>query len=217
MRFCFAGFLLLSSSVNIADIKRCSRAKVSTCFSANFPVTINILTSANSGTVSLERNCCHSSRQTAGDVSSSMGVFTKNKGLSWEQNPTDLIKSVITTFHVYEFGPLGNRLVVGTQMQGAYYIGNFEEFSPVKEQPLATIPEVRLSPNPASDHITIEIEKESNDCRIDLYDLCGSNVGTFNVNGGRSTVRTDNLSSGVYTMRVQYGNKTASKTIAIIK
>jgi len=146
------------------------------------------------------------------------GVFvSKNKGLSWEQNPTDLIKSVITTFHVYEFGPLGNRLVVGTQMQGAYYIGNFEEFSPVKEQPLATIPEVRLSPNPASDHITIEIEKESNDCRIDLYDLYGSNVGTFNVNGGRSTVRTDNLSSGVYTMRVQYGNKTASKTIAIIK
>lgn len=146
------------------------------------------------------------------------GVFvSKDKGNSWHQNPTDLVKSVVNTFLIYEHSPVETRLVAGTQMQGAFYIYNFEEFSSVDEQPIVNIPEVHLSPNPASDHITVELDNESTDCTITLYDLYGSSVGNYSIVGRQSIINTDQLSSGVYTLRVQYGNRTASKTVAIIK
>lgn len=89
--------------------------------------------------------------------------------------------------------------------------------SSVDEQLLASIPEVRLSPNPASDHITVELDNESNDCTITLFDLYGSNVGTYRLDGRRSTINTDHLSSGVYTLRVQYGGRIASTSMTIIR
>ncbi|MFN8360252.1 MAG: T9SS type A sorting domain-containing protein [Candidatus Kapaibacterium sp.] len=89
--------------------------------------------------------------------------------------------------------------------------------STVDEQPLTTIPEVHLSPNPAGDHITVELDNESNDCTITLFDLYGSNVGTYRLDGKRSTINTDFLSSGVYTLRVQYGGRIASTSMTIIR
>ncbi|MBS1538876.1 MAG: T9SS type A sorting domain-containing protein [Bacteroidetes bacterium] len=151
-------------------------------------------------------------------VGTDAGVFvSKDQGSSWHQNPTDLIKSVVTTFVIYEYRPFENILVAGTQMQGVFYIGNYLEFSSVEEQPLVEMPEVHISPNPASDHITVEFENETTDCRIILYDLYGSCVGSYSVGSGRSTIKTDNLSSGVYTLRVQVGGRIASRTVAIIK
>ncbi len=145
------------------------------------------------------------------------GVFvSKDNGNSWQQNPTDLVKSVVTAFVTYELNGMA-RLAAGTQMQGVFYIYNYKEFSSVDEQPLTSDPEVYLSPNPASDHITVELDNEGTDCTITLYDLYGSSVGSYTVEGRRSTINTDYLSSGVYTLRVQYGERTASKTIAIIK
>lgn len=94
---------------------------------------------------------------------------------------------------------------------------NKRKVSSVDEQPLTSIPEVHLSPNPASDHITVELDNESNDCTITLFDLYGSNVGTYRLDGRRSTINTDHLSSGIYTLRVQYGGRIASTSMMIIR
>ena len=145
------------------------------------------------------------------------GIVVWN-GVEWTTMGNGIRDGVSTICYydgdVYVGGGFGT---AGDKPTNGFAKWNKRMVSDVQEQPLATIPEVRLSPNPASEHITIELEKESTDCRIDIYDLYGSCVGTYNISGGRSTIGTDNLSSGVYTLRVQYGNKTASKTIAIIK
>ncbi|MBS1538176.1 MAG: T9SS type A sorting domain-containing protein [Bacteroidetes bacterium] len=146
------------------------------------------------------------------------GVFySSNKGVSWEQTPKDLVKSVITTFQRLNIDGDMQTLEVGTLMDGAYYIYNYELINSVEEQNTA-LNTIHIFPNSASDYITVELGKETSDCRVDIYDLYGSCVGRYTVgNVGRSVIKTDNLSSGVYTVRVQYGDKTATKTIAIIK
>jgi photosystem II stability/assembly factor-like uncharacterized protein len=148
------------------------------------------------------------------------GVFhSTNKGLTWEQNPTDLTKSVVTAFqHIDKsiFGE-GVTIEVGTLMQGSFYIDNYDDITSIDKLPIES-DSIRIFPNPARDHITVDLGKKRIDSRMELYDLQGLCIGKYNIGIlGWSSFRTDDLSSAPYTMRVMYDNTIITKPIAIIK
>ncbi|MBK9250167.1 MAG: T9SS type A sorting domain-containing protein [Ignavibacteria bacterium] len=83
--------------------------------------------------------------------------------------------------------------------------------------PEIDISEVHIYPNPASDYIVVEFNKDTTDCKVDIYNLYGSSVGSYNIVGRSFTINTEHLAIGVYMLKVYYGDRVASKTITILR
>ncbi len=143
------------------------------------------------------------------------GVFvSKDKGNSWHQNPTDLVKSVVNTFLIYEHSPVETRLVAGTQMQGAFYIYNFEEFSSVDEQPEST-DGITIFPNPAS--TTFTISGADNILSFKMMNSLGMEVVShkFSVVSGTVDGNVAGLASGIYFVQMLTTAGMITKSIVV--
>jgi hypothetical protein len=64
-------------------------------------------------------------------------------------------------------------------------------------------PEISLSPNPGTDHFTLSLPPGTH--AITLFDATGRAVLQQNANGGRATLDTAGLPSGIYFVRIDHG------------
>ncbi|MFZ4797932.1 MAG: T9SS type A sorting domain-containing protein [Bacteroidia bacterium] len=66
-------------------------------------------------------------------------------------------------------------------------------------------------PNPAKDELVVKyFSKES--FQVEIYNILGSKVKSFNLNGGQANVNIEELSNGIYFMRFKDDEKVISKT-----
>lgn len=75
--------------------------------------------------------------------------------------------------------------------------------------PMSSAPEIEqqesfsLSPNPATDLITINTQRDLNSAVVEIVTIDGRTVNTMNaVRGNRIEIATDQLPNGVYFLRV---------------
>ncbi len=79
---------------------------------------------------------------------------------------------------------------------------------------------VKSYPNPANDNLTITYSLEgSNNFSIDLYDVLGQKINTYNLlnNKGSLNIDLSNINSGVYFYAVKSGNKTLKTERIIVR
>ena len=94
------------------------------------------------------------------------------------------------------------------------------EFSPVRtvsfgEQPFT----VRVSPNPATDYILVEVSGQKQDYEIRLFDANGKllHEQTPDMKTVQTKLKVDGLGAGVYTVQVKCGDELFSEKVAVTK
>lgn len=81
----------------------------------------------------------------------------------------------------------------------------------VKEAAAKTNKEFSFYPNPAKDELVVKyFSKET--IQVEIYNILGSKVKTFNVNSGQAVVNIEELANGIYFMRFKDDDKMISKT-----
>jgi hypothetical protein len=71
--------------------------------------------------------------------------------------------------------------------------------------------EFSFYPNPAKDELVVKyFSKES--FQVEIYNILGSKVKTFNINGGQANVNIEELANGIYFLRFKDDDKVTSKT-----
>jgi hypothetical protein len=68
-----------------------------------------------------------------------------------------------------------------------------------------------MSPNPASEEITIQLPVGSNDASIELYDYIGRLALSKKITLSENTIMVQGLSSGMYILKVRSGDKIGAK------
>lgn len=63
-------------------------------------------------------------------------------------------------------------------------------------------PEINVYPNPAGDMVRFESPTDINDAHVEIYNVFGQLVQTFQLNPDITTISTNNLSSGIYLYRI---------------
>lgn len=68
-----------------------------------------------------------------------------------------------------------------------------------------------LYPNPASDKLSIKLDKEGNDRKLIISDIYGREINSINFNGKAIDIDVSNLSTGTYTYRIYNKSKLVVK------
>ena len=66
-------------------------------------------------------------------------------------------------------------------------------------------------PNPAKDELVVKYYSKEN-IQVEIFNILGSKVKTFNLIGGQTTVNIEELENGIYFLRFKDDGKTISKT-----
>jgi len=74
---------------------------------------------------------------------------------------------------------------------------------------------VVLFPNPANEMLTIEFNSEVNDAQIQLFNLQGQLLQSFNINGSKLTLETESLAAGQYLVKILSQEGSSSEIITI--
>ena len=77
-------------------------------------------------------------------------------------------------------------------------------YSPVRSVVISNYEEVSVYPNPAADHITL---KGSNIKQVEIVNAYGATVLSKKVNPGGTTISLQNLSSGMYFVKITDANR----------
>jgi hypothetical protein len=95
--------------------------------------------------------------------------------------------------------------------------GYFDTISVEAKVWAVTVKEVKQNkefsfyPNPAKDELMVKyFSKES--FQIEIYNILGSKVKTFNLNGGQANVNIEELANGIYFIRFKDDERVISKT-----
>jgi len=100
------------------------------------------------------------------------------------------------------------------------HVQSGHEFSPVRTVSFDGQPfTVRLSPNPATDYILVEVSGQKQDYEIRLFDANGKllNEQTPDKKTAQTKLRVDGLGAGVYTVQVKCGDELFSDKVAVTK
>lgn len=77
---------------------------------------------------------------------------------------------------------------------------------------------ILISPNPATDRLTISLSGNNKKVKVTLTDITGKIVKTINSNAtNRLEINTENFASGVYLALIQAGNLIETKKFVIVK
>lgn len=90
--------------------------------------------------------------------------------------------------------------------------------NPAAVEDVANLKAIRVYPNPASNLLSVEVEKSNADTRIGLYDLQGRLLqeGTISGNKGRFDFNTSQLATGSYFLRIQSGSTQQIRKVQVL-
>lgn len=74
-----------------------------------------------------------------------------------------------------------------------------------------------LSPNPASDKVTLDFRVLEDEIKIEIYDLNGKLISAYNTQNSQYTIDVTTLSNGLYIIKVVIGDKVFNEKLSIIK
>jgi fibronectin-binding autotransporter adhesin len=80
---------------------------------------------------------------------------------------------------------------------------------------LASSGSLSVYPNPASDNITIELNKINSNALISIYDITGKIVRTYATENNRLNINRDGLQSGLYLITVTSDNRRYTSKLVI--
>ncbi|MCI5058572.1 MAG: T9SS type A sorting domain-containing protein, partial [Flavobacteriales bacterium] len=130
-------------------------------------------------------------------LASDYGVYVSwNHGVSWSSLGTNMPN--VPVFDL-EFHQPTRTLLAGTHGRSMYSL-DLNNVAPVSTSEIATIPQVKVYPNPATEYITVELsDKETYD--FSVFDTKGSLVKKNQLNGTNQISLTD-LQPGYYNITI---------------
>ncbi len=148
---------------------------------------------SGSKTVNGNKSITHSSPSSSGDWS-----FT------WKSPSTDLGR---VTFYTAVNAANGN---------GSAFDNSDQVVTATNSQPSLSISEANrldfdMFPNPASEKVTIQLPSGSDNATVEFYDYVGRLALTQKVTNSDNKISVNNLSTGVYILKVLSGNKIGSQ------
>ena len=142
-----------------------------------------------------------------------LGAFVSTDGgQNWFTYNTGFPEAVM----VYDLviSPVDNKLVCYTHGHGVYK-KSLNDVSGIKD-PHSFTATVSVYPNPASEIVFVNIiGKTGKNSQIDLVDLDGKNVKTIVSDEEIIQIKVNELSSGIYLMRINNAGRIASKKIVV--
>ena len=74
---------------------------------------------------------------------------------------------------------------------------------------------VSVYPNPAN--TMVNVNANSNINNIEIYSISGQKVGDFTANGTQAAISTDNMSTGLYLMKINTENGVINQKFAVAR
>jgi hypothetical protein len=75
--------------------------------------------------------------------------------------------------------------------------------------------ETRIYPNPANN--VLNINANSNINRVEVYNMMGQMVGSYNVNDMNTQINTTSFANGIYTVKINTENGTSTKKFTVAR
>ena len=140
------------------------------------------------------------------DKKGAVYVYENKIGI-WELNRKfDAPEDLTLSYFGFGLDLQNDRLVVGTpwvnQFQGGVFALGLDELTSVKDQ---NIESLTLFPNPSKDFIHLNL-KDNQIKTVELFDMLGAKVATYNYTGDALDIRQ--LSAGTYVVKSNKDNTT---------